>query len=304
MTTKRTKTVAMDIETDSLDATRIWVICSEDVDTGEQEQFLNVDTIPEEKERFIDFCSTVHTFIFHNGIGFDVGVLNRLVAPSVVPATMVLDTLILSRLVDYTLDGKGHSLREWGKRLGEYKTGVESFDVLTQEMIDYCKQDVRVTVKLYEKFKKVVNDPDWQDAIRAEHDIQILCEEMTDNGFYFDKAKAENLLEEITQRMTELEDGFQKDFPPKLEEVNRIKYRKKKDGTLMSNVVKAQEKYYQTALDKSVYPPELVCYDWINFNPASPKQRIERLWEAGWQPFEKTKGHIDYERESKRRSWG
>jgi len=32
-----TKTVAMDIETESLDPQYIWVICAEDVDTGERE---------------------------------------------------------------------------------------------------------------------------------------------------------------------------------------------------------------------------------------------------------------------------
>ena len=97
-----------------------------------------------------------------------------------------------------------------------------------------------------------------------------------------------------------LEDAFQEDFPPKLEEVNRIKYRKKADGTLYSNVTNAQKKHAKTQVDWSKQEPELVCYDFIEFNPASPKMRIERLWEAGWKPFEKTKGHIDYERESAR----
>ena len=34
-----------------------------------------------------------------------------------------------------------------------------------------------------------------------------------------------------------------------------------------------------------------------NFNPGSTKQRIERLWEAGWKPVDKTKGHLLFERE-------
>lgn len=292
-----TKTVAMDIETDSLDAKYIWVICAEDVDTGEREQFLNVTTIPEERERFVKYCSTISHFVFHNGIGFDVQVINRLLG-QVIDPQKVIDTLVVSRLVDYTLDNKGHSLKAWGKRLGDFKIGFNDFSKLTQEMIDYCIQDVTVTVKLYRHFKKVIQDPEWQDSLRCEHDIQILCEQMTANGFYFDEDKAEELLGEIQTRMEDLEQSFQEDFPPKLTEVNRIKYRRKADGSVYSSVTKAQEKYFTTALDKSVDPPELVCYDYIPFNPASPKQRIERLWEAGWEPFEKTKGHIDYERES------
>jgi len=36
------KIVAMDIETDSLDAKHIWVICSKDVNTGEAHVFRNL----------------------------------------------------------------------------------------------------------------------------------------------------------------------------------------------------------------------------------------------------------------------
>ena len=296
------KTVAMDIETDAIDATRIWVICSKDVDTGETEQFLNVSHIEEEKQRFIDYCNGVDCFIFHNGIGFDVPVINRMLG-EVIDPHKVLDTLILSRLADYTLDGKGHSLKAWGRRLGDLKLDFKDFSALTEEMIFYCHQDVTVTTLLYNKLKPMVKDPLWQEAIECEHEIQMLCEDMTRDGFYFDRSQAELLLDEIELRMLELTDAFQEDFPPQLQEVNRIKYRRKADGSLYSNVTKAQESYERTRVDWSFNPPELVCYDYIAFNPASPKMRIERLWEAGWQPFEKTKGHVEYERASKRRAW-
>jgi len=257
------RTVAMDIETDAIDATRIWVICTEDLDTGEKEQFLNVSHIEEEKQRFIDYCTDVETYVFHNGIGFDAPVINKLLGETVIDLHKVLDTLIVSRLVDYTLDGKGHSLKAWGRRLGDHKLDFNDFSALTEEMIFYCHQDVSVTVLLYNTLKPVINDPTWDEAIRCEHDIQILCEEMTDNGFYFDKNQADTLLDEIEIRMLELTDSFQEDFPPQLQEVNRIKYRRKADGSLFSNVTKAHEQYEKTVVDWSVKPPELVCYDYI-----------------------------------------
>jgi DNA polymerase-1 len=296
-------TVAMDIETDALDATRIWVICTEDVDTGEKLQFLNVDTDQQERTRYIELCRNVSHFVFHNGLGFDHKVINRLVEPDLIDPTKVIDTLVVSRLVDYTLDGRGHSLDAWGRRLGDHKISFKDFSALTDEMIEYCHQDVTVTVKLYNKFKSVIQDPEWQDALRCEHDIQILCEQMTANGFYFNKRKAETLLEEIHGRMSDLEASFQVDFPPILTEVNRLKYRLKDDGTPYASVTKAREKYFQTRVDYSTTPWELVCLDWVEFNPGSPKQRIDRMWDAGWEPYEKTKGHIEYEREQKRGSW-
>lgn len=301
-------TVAMDIETDDLDAKEIWVICTEDVDTGEKDQFLKVTTNEAERERFIEFCKGVDRFVLHNGLGFDIPVINKLIQTDLITTDEVIDTLIVTRLADFTMDGKGHSLKVWGQRLGEAKTNYTAgFEELCQEMIDYCEQDVTVTIKLFNKFRDMIEDEQWHDAIRVEHDIQALCEEMTANGFYFDEDRAEELLGSVLTRMETLETGFQEDFPPVLNEVNRIKYRRKSNGELYSNVVKAQQsdRYFATALDKSVIPNDLVCFQYEAFNPRSPKQRIERLWDAGWNPYEKTKGHIEYDRESARtiRKW-
>lgn len=296
------KYVAMDIETDGLDASRIWVICSKDLDTGEVMQFLNPSHVVEEKERFREYCSTIDRFVFHNGLGFDVPVLNRLIADDCVPVDCVVDTLIVSRMIDYDIKD-GHSLKAWGIRLGLHKGEHKDWSKLSQEMIDYCHQDVLVTCALFERFRKVIFDKDWAVALRCEHDIQILCEEMTTNGFKFDKQKAEEYLAEIEARMEELEFGFQRDFPPKLEEVKRIQYRVKKDGSEYSSVTDAKKKYPVTHVDGK----DLICMDWVDFDPASPRQRIDRLWEAGWEPVDKTKGHIAYEREQRdktRSSWG
>ena len=117
-----TKTVAMDIETESLDPQYIWVVCAEDVDTGERETFCNLTTIPEERDRFVRYCNDIDHFVFHNGLGFDVQVINKLLG-QVIDPQKVIDTLVVSRLVDYTLDGAGHSLKAWGKRLGDFKIG-------------------------------------------------------------------------------------------------------------------------------------------------------------------------------------
>jgi len=284
------KIVAMDIETDSLDAQRIWVVCTQDVNTGEKETFTSLDTNSSEAARFIEFCKGVDKFVFHNGIGFDVPVVNRILGETVINVSCVVDTLIISRLVDYNIKG-GHSLKQWGIRLGLYKGDFKDFEGgLTQEMIDYCQQDVEVTVKLFKKFKSVIFDKDWAKALRMEHDIQIICEEMTANGFKFDKARAEVYLKEIEGRMEELNQGFQLVFPPQLKEVNRIQYRLKSDGTPYKNVTDALQKYQRT----QKVGDDLVCYDFVDFKPSSTPQRIERLWESGWNPVDKTKGHLDF----------
>ena len=115
------KVVAMDIETDALDASRIWVICGQDVNTGETYEFHNPDKIIEEGIDFANFCDTVDLFVFHNGIAFDVPVINRLLGKRIDPSK-VLDTLVVSRFIDYNLQG-GHSLKAWGACLHEPTNG-------------------------------------------------------------------------------------------------------------------------------------------------------------------------------------
>lgn len=290
--------IALDIETDSLNATRIWVICAENIETGEEYTFLNPSHIQEEKERFIDFCRGVERFVMHNGIGFDAPMLNNLIADGVVDFDRVLDTLVVSRLVEYDVPGGSHSLAAWGQRLGFPKGDHSDWSCLSQEMIDYCRRDVKVTIKLYKKFTTIINDPAWQLAITTEHKIQMLCEEMTANGFAFDKSAAEGMLNQIEREMDELELSFQRDFPPKLQVVNEILYRVHANGEEFATVRKAKEKYVTT----DVVDGKLLCYDFVPFEPGSPKQRIDRLWEAGWQPVDKTKGHIQWEREQRDRA--
>jgi len=281
--------VAMDIETDSLDATKIWCICAEDIDTGDQFLFTNLTDDVSEREKFYDFVRRVDRIVMHNGIGFDAPTVNRLLG-QVIDPRKVTDTLIVSRLVDYNIKG-GHSLAAWGRRLGLDKGDFKDFSHLSDEMIDYCKNDVAVTVLLYKKFSSVLKDKQWHDALRIEHDIQIICEQMRVNGFYFDVERAKKLLEEIKSSMYYLEQQFQIDFPPVLKEDKRIKYRFKNDGSLYSTVIKAMQEHPETKVEGE----ELICYKWQEFNAGSAQQRIERLWQAGWDPIDKTKGHLKNE---------
>ena len=286
------KITAVDIETDDLDAQHIWIIVCQDTQTKAVEIFRNPTSDPVEAMRFKHYCHHYNKFVFHNGIGFDVPVINRLLGYTINEKDVV-DTLIVSRLINFEISG-GHSLDAWGKRLGLHKGDFKDFaGGLTKEMEDYCINDVAVTVKLFERFKSVIMDKQWAKALRCEHDIQIVCEQMRRNGFAFDADTAEKMLVEILDRMDQLQDQFQIDFPPVLKEVKRIKYRVKADGSLYKSVTDALEAYPQTNKDGD----DLVCFDWVEFSASSPKQRIERLWEAGWKPYEKTKGHIAFERE-------
>jgi len=84
---------------------------------------------------------------------------------------MEFDTLVMSRLLNPDRERpKGlpqkvgpHSLKAWGYRLGIYKGeyGEQdgAWDEFSQDMLDYCAQDVNVTEQVYrELLKEMQND--------------------------------------------------------------------------------------------------------------------------------------------------
>ena len=107
----------------------------------------------------------------HNIIGYDCRVIKKLY-PFFEPQGKVYDTLILSRLyhpdmlaLDQHMKWKDmptklygrHSLESYGYRLDEHKGdfGKENdWSKWSQEMQDYCVQDVKVTTKLCDHFQK------------------------------------------------------------------------------------------------------------------------------------------------------
>jgi hypothetical protein len=105
----------------------------------------------------------------HNIIGYDLPCIHK-IYPWFTPTALVVDTLLLSRLyhnnildidkkhnwdnMPLQLYGR-HSLEAYGHWLGEYK-GTFGKDTdwqeWSQEMQDYCIQDVNVTKKLCDHF--------------------------------------------------------------------------------------------------------------------------------------------------------
>ena len=289
------KILALDIEGDSLWPSRIWCVVCRDVDTNEEWEFIYPDVIPESREGLVELLRQYDLVAMHNGIEYDWFHMDRLLIGFDLSFDRVLDTLVVSRLERFDREG-GHSLEAWGERLGYPKLSFTEFDKFSSEMLTYCKRDVEIQAALVRHFRRFIENPDNQRAIECEHRIARILHQMHLDGFKFDTDKANEVLESINGRLQELEATIYEAFPPQLTIVNRIKYRRKKDGELHATVIKALEKYPETRIDGE----ELICYDWETFNPSSSKQRVDRLWEAGWKPTEKTDGHWKWLRDRNR----
>jgi len=277
--------VVLDAEFDSLNPTRCWVVGCKDIESGKYYEFTSRDA-------FSDFTNSVTVFIGHNIIGFDLPSLER-IWDIRIPKEKVIDTLVLSRLVWYGKPG-GHSVASWGRDVGMSKVFVEVYDDPEQMPLykERCRYDVEIQEKIWNELKEFVFDPKWQEAIRVEHELAYICDEMTRNGFYFNKKEAEVLLEEITNDMRRIEKEMEVSIPPVVDSVTDYKLKRKIDGEYDKRSQERINSGLGDFIDTDTY--RVTVYR--SFNPASPKDRIELLNASGWQPVNKTKGHIKAER--------
>ena len=135
----------------------------------------------------LSYLEVADVLVGHNIVGFDIPIIKRLY-PWFNPRGTIVDTLLLSRLyhpnlldidqpkdkitgerkprwkhMPLQLQGR-HSLEAYGYRLNEYKGNfgkTTDWKEWSQEMQDYCAQDVVVTTKLCKHFLPYLDGSKW-----------------------------------------------------------------------------------------------------------------------------------------------
>lgn len=167
--------LVFDLETDGLLKDVSTIHCLAIYDLTTKETFTYNDTGNQEPiVRGLQRLYDADCVIGHNIIGYDLPVIRKLYSWFDRNPYLV-DTLLLSRLyhadmmsVDKKNNWKNmplqlygrHSLESYGYRLGEFKgsfSKATDWKNWSQEMEDYCVQDVNVTTKLWHHFQKYLN---------------------------------------------------------------------------------------------------------------------------------------------------
>mgnify|MGYP003348128644 FL=1 len=81
-----------------------------------------------------------------------------------------------------------------------------NFGIYSEDMLNYCINDVKLNFKLYEKLKKKMKDSGVQDAVRLEHSMQLICSDMRFTGVRFNRKDAKSLEEKLSLKRVGFED--------------------------------------------------------------------------------------------------
>ena len=266
--------LVFDIETDGLNPTVIWCLVAID-ETGDVYRYYE-DTLDEG----IKLLQNADKIIGHNIIGYDIPVIKKLKGIDLYDASKVVDTLVLSRLFNPTREG-GHSIGKWGYKLGLPKKDSPEWTCFTEEMLDYCEQDVVINNKLFNYLKKE-SIGFSKESINLEHKVTYLLEEQKRNGFLFDDEKAMLLTSELSSKLKETEDKVHETFKPIWIDDKMITPKLKKDGQLSKQGLTEQE--YNDIINGTLEQKPFMRKTLQEFNLGSRKQIGQRLQELGWKP--------------------
>ena len=260
-----------DIETDDLDATKVWCIVAKELD-GKSYRFT-----PDEIEDGIKLLQDADTLIGHNIIGFDLPVLGNLY--NFKYKGKIIDTLVMSRLYNPVREN-GHSLKTWGYRLGIPKQEQPEFESYTPAMLNYCEQDVILNEAVY-KYLLDEGTGFSKQSFDLEQKTASIIREQEKTGFYFDSQQAMTLLAQLSQNKADVEDEVQKTFKPKWVEDKMVLPYTNKNGELSKRGLTDDE--YENILISGNREP-FMRRKLVDFNLGSRKQIGEYLIDFGWQP--------------------
>jgi len=265
----------MDIEANGLMdvADRVWCIVLKNIDTNEVLKFP-----PHRINHALMEINRADVLIGHNIVLYDLPFLQKMFNIQWMDK-VIHDTLIWSRLVYPNREG-GHSLRQWGKDLGDYKGDFTDFSQYSHEMLEYCEQDVNLNHKVYNQLKDKIKE--FGEANQIETEFAKIISQQILSGFPIAVNYAKLLYKTLEEEHNELQDTLRDKMDPV--KITAARDTIFKEGRLIKE---DQRSYtYITAKTKIIKTAEFKFQE-PNLN--SRKQIVDFfIKKYGWTPKQKT----------------
>ena len=188
--------------------TDVWMLCATDHDTETEFAFSDYDKSLPDMDYGLELLYQTKNHIGHNLFGYDFLALNKIYGFELDPNAKVTDTWLLSLLNCYKRSHL-HGLKGWGEHLGFQKGDYDDWSHYNREMLSYCKQDVRVNRKVYDKvyaeaLALIKRNPLYSKRIELEMYIGRANMDMQ-KGWVYDKELANKTIADIDKKMKKVE---------------------------------------------------------------------------------------------------
>jgi DNA polymerase-1 len=267
------KQIVFDIEANGLNPDKVWCIIAYERCSNTYHEF----SCPVSLHSFKDWLKEQGELevIGHNIIGYDIPVLEQLLDADF-SKCKVTDTLVMSRLAEPSRQG-GHSLENWGQLLNQPKGEHSDWNNFSQDMVEYCKQDVRVNELVYQRLLRDLANFRTESLV-LEGQVQGIISKQIKNGWLVDQGKAFVLLAELKEKKMDLEDRVHEKFRPLPTFIKQVSPKVKKDGTYSIVGLKFLGEQWHTAV------APFSRLDYPEFNLGSRQQIGRYLKHFGWKP--------------------
>jgi DNA polymerase I len=203
-----------DIEADGLLKTisEVWVLVATDVETLDTFVFSDYDSRYPNLMEFTKLFDSATFLVGHFICSYDLPALEKVKKWVRKPTTKPVDTLIMSKVLDYERFGSGfkHSLQDWGEFFKHPKVQHEDWSQYSEEMLHRCIEDVRINVKVFKYLSKQLNENPKADRLRkglkAEHGTSEFVGRSHLKGWPMNKELMLKTYNILTENLTKIED--------------------------------------------------------------------------------------------------
>ena len=296
----RKKVVFGDLEANGLlrEATQVWCGVFKDKNTKEKVKFR-----PSEVDKMLAYLDTVDVLIIHNGIGYDIPLLEKLYGYKF--KGQIVDTLIMSRVQEENRrlppqcpmlrpDGKRigpHSIEAWGYRVGRGKVEHEDWSQFTEDMLHRCDEDVEILALVYEALMLEGVGFHWTDAHKLSFKLFEILRMQEEYGWLVDRPYMDKCLS-LLQHWTRKIDSIVEPLLPYIIKPDETKkdgaYNYVREPFLMSGNYKANVVKWMA--EQGISPTERIIggpfsrLEVRRVNIGSPAEVKDYLLSVGWKP--------------------
>jgi hypothetical protein len=283
--------LVFDIETNGIDATRIWCLVIQDVESKRIYKCSDEDEMCLSISEGLSLMHKADALIGHNIIGYDLAVIKQLLNEDFYDKKLY-DTWVMSQTLNYKR-GHKHGLAGWGEHLGYSKLEFSDWDSYSPEMLTYCVRDVELNTRVYEMLIKEFQDqsakkPLIAKGLRAEHDAAIFEAQVRMRGWLFDVEAANKLHKEMSDELEAIESRVHPQLPEMTIYVDKqpklAKYTKKGDFTAVTRRLLTEYLGYEPEVDDWNPEEEFQRQYKTQVTLGNMDEVKEYLFSIGWEP--------------------